>query len=304
MNQEIGGQEAAGAEPSILIIGADGLLGSNARRQFSERGLKIATASHRSDKGATVHLDLEAGVDLADLPDGLTHALFCAAIPSIDRCASEPETTRRFNVERTCQALAELQNRGIMPIFCSSDAVYSGDEGLLYDEQSERAPLVEYGRQKVAVEDFLAGQGADYLVIRMSKLFTLGADDTSGVVRTAQALRAGETIRAAIDQYLRPTHVDDVLEAVERLTRAGATGVFNLVPPPGEGSLTRYQLASTIAKASGGDTGLIETCSIDDFDFVEPRPKEVTMASARLFQAAGMYLRPFEAFEADLRTLS
>ncbi len=266
----------------LLVAGAGGLVGRAAVAYFRGVGGEVATASHHP--GGGLHIDLADAASVAALriPTAVTHALVCSSITNIDECFRRPVETGRFNVDNTIALLRRLLDRGVQPVYCSSDLVFLGDRGN-YAEDDPREPATEYGRQKKVVEDFLLGQAAPSLILRMSKLYSTGLDDTSPIAQMVRALLAGNSIRCAYDQVVCPTWVEDVPRAVHALLQAGATGTYHVAAPE---RFTRLSLGVAVA-AAVGRPGLVERCSIRDFTFAEPRPLDNSLRTDRLTAATG-----------------
>ena len=265
----------------LLVVGSGGLLGRHAAAYFSAAGKQIVCASHRP--AADIYLDLRRPGDIVkSLPSGISHALICSSVTNIDACRRDKVGTRRFNVKHTVALLQTLLSHEIQPIFCSTDAVFRGDRGN-YKEDDARQPTMEYGRQKKEVEDFLLHQNAPFLIIRMSKLYSLELDDPSPIGQMANALVEGTVIRCADDQVICPTWVGDIPPAVNLLLEAKATGVYHMAAPQ---RYTRYTLGIYIAKCLGLDH-LVQRCSIRDFAFAEPRPVDSSLDVTKFLGETG-----------------
>ena len=248
----------------------------------------MVSASHRP--GAEIHLDLEHPVgDLGEiLPKGITHALLCSSLTNIDACYWDPEGSKRFNVTHTMQLIQGLLNLAIQPIFCSSDLVFKGDRGD-YKEDDFREPTTVYGSQKKMVEDFLVGQASPFLIIRMSKLYSLERDDPSPVAQTLDELAAGNVVRVADDAVICPTCVYDIPPAVGRLMGSAATGAYHIAAPQ---RYSRYSLALAIAETMGREH-LVQRCSISDFAFAEPRPVDNSLNVSKFLGKTGFVFSNF-----------
>lgn len=273
---------------SLLVIGSGGLLGREVVDQWRGAGRPVVTASHGD--GADLRLDLTAPPGTwPTWPAEVTHALVCSSLTSVDGCAKDPEGTARFNVTATIELLSRLLDQGVTPIFCSSDLVFRGDRGN-YRENDRREPTTTYGGQKLAVERWLEGQDRDWLVLRLSKLYRLSADDPSPVGGSWRALARGERVRAAVDQVVCPTWAGDVAEALARLLGQGARGVWHVATPVRD---TRHSLALRLAGWLGCEH-LVEPCRIAEFPFVEPRPLDNSLCSDRLRAATGLVCRDLD----------
>ena len=253
----------------LLVVGSSGLVGQSIVRCFREGGRPVCTASHGVD--ADLHLDLSSpDLELGDLRSrGIRYAIICSGISNVDRCAREQALTWEFNVERMMALIAGLQGQGVIPIFCSSDLVFAGDRGG-YRETDRPTPATEYGRQKKAIEEFLASRGKPYGVLRMSKIYSAVPVKGSVVHETLTALRSG-TVRAATDQVIVPTLADDLARTVMAIMDRGLSGVFHVSPHE---RYFRYDFVRRLADAAG-IKDQVEACSLDDIAFLEPRPKNL-----------------------------
>lgn len=255
----------------LLVVGSSGLVGQSIVRCFREGGRPVFTASHGT--GADLYIDLTVSTpELGDLrARGTTHAVICSGISNVDLCARDQAASWAFNVERMSALIAGLQDQGIVPIFCSSDMVFAGDRGG-YRETDVPVPATHYGRQKKAVEDFLASRSAPYAVLRMSKIYSAAPIKGSVVHETLAALRAG-TVRAATDQVIIPTLVDDIARTVMAIMDRRLTGMFHVSPRV---RYFRYDFVRLLADAAG-IKDRIASCSLDDIKFLEPRPKQLSL---------------------------
>ncbi|MBI5833532.1 MAG: sugar nucleotide-binding protein [Armatimonadetes bacterium] len=232
---------------SLLVIGANGRLGRQVVTHFEAAGHQVWRTSHREP--ADFHLDLAEPVGrwATALPSCITHAWVCSGTGQPEVCHREPQSTRLLNVDHTVDLLGGLLDRGIKPIICSTAEVFAGRRGS-YREDDQTGPGTEFGRQKKDLETWLLAQGRPCLVVRLTQLYTTDAPDTSPVGALLASLLAGETVAAADDEVLCPTFVGDIPGAVERLTRAGANGVYHVANPT---TWTAYALALLLANRLG-----------------------------------------------------
>lgn len=268
----------------VLVAGASGLVGRHLIRHLAAARVDVFGAS-RSKKG-DLPLDLARPEILVDrLPPGVTHAVVCCGLTAIDECARDPVGSSNVNVAQTLALIRALVAHGVAPVFCSSDLVFSGDRGR-YHEQDVCTPTTEYGRQKLAVERALAAEAPLSLVCRFSKLYCLDSNDRSPVGQILNALDEGRSVYAADDQIICPTRVGDTAAALLALMRAGATGVWHVAS---QDRMTRFDLAMMLA-AAVGRPDLVERRSINDFRFVEPRPKDVSLDASRAVERFGLHM--------------
>ncbi len=267
--------------PKSVIIGAYGFLGRNFLAIYRTVHPDCVGTARKPSDANVFYMDLVAPnispLRLADT--GHKEALILAAITKIDRCEKEKELTRKINVEGTLELIRQLVVEGIKPIFFSSDYVFNGISGN-YTDDAPTNPITEYGRQKAEIEDKIGEiSHGNYLVVRLSKVFSIEKSDNSLLDEMAHTLVSGGILRAAFDQIFCPTLISDVINTVVYLQAKGTKGIVNVCSPE---VWSRYDLALAIANAKGIDKGKVIRISLDELGFKSNRPKNTSMIAKRL----------------------
>lgn len=286
----------------LLVIGATGTLGRHLVAAGRQRGFEVYATARQAAPGRLRFClpDDDANAFLDRLPTPPAAAFVCAAESGIDRCRQDP-ASEAINVAATLRLFAALTERGILPVFYSSDLVFSGRPGEAADGYREGDPChpgTAYGRQKQQAEEALRQLGDEHLIFRLSKLYSTDGDDRSPLAQWQQALAGRQVIRCATDQWLTPTWAGDVAEVSLRLLVAGHRGTFHVAAPD---SFTRHELASKLVVQWRGDPALIEACSIDEFRFAEPRPPDNRLNTDKLRTLINHRFRQVTELGADLR---
>ena len=175
----------------------------------------------------------------------------CSANPNVASCEQQKEAAYSVNVEGTLELIRQAGRTALQVIFFSTDYVFEGRQGP-YDDDAPTRPTTEYGRQKVAVEKALPSLAKNWLILRLSKIFASEKGDRTLLDEIASSLAAGRVVRAARDQIFCPTHVDDLVQAVQGVQALGLKGVMN-VAHPRRWSRTRWP--SPCARRCSGRSG-------------------------------------------------
>ena len=285
----------------LLVVGATGTLGRHLLATGHRRGFDVYATSRRTTQDTRQFRlpDDDPGAFLDRLPKLPAAAFVCAAESGIDRCRQDP-ASEAINVAATHRLFSALAERGILPVFYSSDLVFSGRPGEAADSYREGDPCrpgTAYGQQKRQAEEGLRRLGDEHLILRLSKLYSGDGDDVSPLAQWRRALAEGQAIRCATDQWLTPTWAGDVAAVSYALLERNHRGTVHVAAPE---SFTRFSLAVQLAHQWGFDAGLVSPCLIGDFTFIEPRPQDNRLNTDHLRRLLGFHFHPVACVRPDL----
>jgi dTDP-4-dehydrorhamnose reductase len=267
---------------SALVVGGSGFLGRSLLKTLGDRALG---SYERKPFPGGIHFDAVrstlAEVE-ASLPADLRHVFILYAVANPDLCARDPLGTRATNVESTIRLCKQCFERNLIPVFLSTDYVYSSRPGERTEDEF-RSPTTEYGRQKAEVEEWLESVAQPWLICRSSKIVggELGTHSVFG--QWIEDIKGGRTIRCALDQIFTPGDVRDVAAAIVKLADSGQRGLFHVA---GQRSMSRYELASLLIaelRNRRPDVAVaFESCKLADIPFFETRPLDTSISTAKL----------------------
>jgi dTDP-4-dehydrorhamnose reductase len=268
------------------IIGSSGFLGqvflSVYRKVYPDC---IATTRSVSDKSKNIFSFNLLNPNIRPLylsKSGHKEALILAAVANIDECEKHKRATRKINVDGTLELIHQLSGEGIKPVFFSSDYVFDGGDGA-YSDAAATNPIAEYGRQKAEVEaKIVAITKGNFLVVRLSKVFSLVKNDGTLLDEMAHILSSGGIVQAPYDQIFCPTLVSDIVNAVAWLQAQGAKGVVNACSPE---TWSRYDLAVSLAKVMGVDMSKVKKVRLEEIMVNKKRPKNTSMIPNALLRS-------------------
>lgn len=279
----------------ILLLGASSYVGQHISDGLADSGV-IATHNSTPVSGS-VHFDATQ-MSLADiLPENepITHALILYAETRLDACKADLKRSHEINVASTKKVIDQLVDRGIKPVFTSSEYVFDGERGR-YTEDDPAHPTTVYGSQKVEIENYLEQQCADYAVLRLAKVF--GTDPTDHTILSGwlDQIRDGEEIRCARDQVYSPIHIDDVVASANAAVRMNLSGIYHVANPE---PWSRLGMLRALLSAIQADANVVE-CSIRDFDFLDNRPLDLSMEPGKIMKAASLQFKTVPVACAEL----
>jgi dTDP-4-dehydrorhamnose reductase len=186
----------------VLVIGADGAIGSAVAARLEAAGTAVARTSRRGHL-ADIPLDLAALPAAWSPPPGISAAILCAAVTSTEACRDRPDEARRVNVEGTLELGRRLADAGARIVFLSTNLVFDGSAPFT-PATAARCPRTAYGRMKAEAEERLLALGGT-TVIRLTKVI----DRTLPVIdRWRDSLGREEPIRPLTDLVMAPVSLD------------------------------------------------------------------------------------------------
>jgi dTDP-4-dehydrorhamnose reductase len=276
------GESILSATNKLLILGASGFIGSRLMQAWPA-GACVGTYLHRPMANG-VRFDIATerlSQRLLLRGHGFTHAVLAQGVTKLDQCALSPELSNAANVRGPLNAIADLLDAGVHPIFLSSDAVFDGTTGPR-SEAEEPCPILEYGRQKVAVEAYLRSQSSPWTILRLCKVVAGFTDERNMLAAWLGKVVRGEPILCATDQILTPVDLDDVVRAVTFFANTGTPGLFHVA---GSQSITRHglllELLRHVPEEQRGRAD-IRTCRLEEICSPEPLPVNCGLQNDKL----------------------
>jgi len=267
----------------LIVIGANGAIGSAISSHFKDLGWHTVGLSHRP-QGAQIAFDqMRDNPETIPIETGNEVVVLCGGFNDIDRCLREAVTSTEMNIGGTVRILTFLSRHpDFVPVYLSSDAVFDGVAGN-YSETSDRAPASLYGAQKSICEDVVRDLFGRHLIFRMSKVFSAARDNV--LMRQMAMVAAGEPISCFHDQYLSPVDVVDIARALEIAHRKDCTGTYHLAC---DDVASRADIGRAICAALEMPSDLVRSCSMGDMEFLEPRSWNSTLNNAKARDELGM----------------
>lgn len=255
-----------------LVVGADGIIGSELVRALCERGDDVYGTTRRSgtQEGRTIFIDL-ADPDFggASLPP-VDVALFCAAITSFAACRQDRDLARRVNVIAPAALARLLVTTGARVVLLSTSAVF---DWTTPHTRADRAPCptTVYGTLKAEAEGQFVALGHAASVLRFSKVLT---PQFKLCIRWIDALRRGETVTAFSDLRMSPIGLTDATRAILSVIDDNSGGIYQL---SGSRDISYAETAVHIAGRLGVSANHVQSARAIDAGIP---PEEITYFSS------------------------
>ncbi len=272
----------------ILVTGGTGLLGWWVVDTFCTRGYEVVATYHEKQPVTTecgrerwVRIDLEDSKNINEVlirekPDIIIH---CAAYTDVDGCEINREKAFNVNylatltIAKLLSKKEELKN--VKMIYISTDYVFKGDRGN-YTELDLPYPINYYGITKLLGELSIQHLLKDnqYCIVRVSGLYGYSPTGKKnfGIIALEKLLK-GEEVKAFYDQYLSPTYVKYLSQALYKVVEKDFSGILHIA---GE-RMSRYEFALRLAEVLKVSKDLVKPISMEDVKLVARRPRDSSL---------------------------
>ena len=274
----------------MAVTGRNGQIARSLALGAADAGFEIATlARPRFD----LAMPETIGPALAAIaPDIVVSA---AAYTAVDRAETEAELAMRVNRDGPAALARAAARLGIPILHISTDYVFDGEKGSPYLESDPVAPLGIYGRSKLAGEQAVAAETADFAILRTSWVYSaFGANFVKTMLKLA-ATR--ERLTVVDDQFGRPSYAPAIATGVFAVARhlladrdERLRGVFHLA---GGGEASWFEFAEAIMAASaerGGRLVPVEAITTAQFPTLARRPRDSRLDCRRIAAVHGVEL--------------
>ncbi len=200
-----------------------------------------------------------------------------AVYVDLEGCEANPDKAWLINaVGAQNLALAAQQTHSAL-LYISTDYIFDGQTEVDYDEVAQPNPLNQYGRSKLAGEQFSLQLCPRTYAVRTAWLF--GHAPNNYVERVLKAADKDSVVHMPVDQLESPTYTGHLAEAILRLIATGAYGVYNVTSL---GACTRADFARFVLQAAGRSEPVEEVAAATAKRLAK-RPTHVVL-DCRLFQ--------------------
>jgi dTDP-4-dehydrorhamnose reductase len=271
----------------VLVIGANGQLGTDLCRIFEAAGDVVVPVTH-----AQVDVCSEPSVSEVMLQAKPDVVLNTAAFHKVEECEKRAELAFRVNAIGAMNLAKACDRSGTVLVHFSTDYVFDGQKNAPYEEVDLPSPLNVYAASKVAGEHLIAAYTERYFVIRTCGLYGLAGSSGKGgnfVENMLKKAMAGQAIRVVDDQVLTPTYTVDLAETTRKLALSGDFGLYHV---SSEGQCSWYEFTRSIFEFAEVDAKLAPVKTAD-FPTSVTRPVYSVLSKAKL-RALGLSIPPWQ----------
>ena len=213
----------------IMITGAAGMLGTDARRIFTELGHEvIATDTGVAAIGAILPLDITDFAAVRAMfaeirPELVFHG---AAYTNVDGCERDPDLAHKVNALGTWAVASAAEEVGAALAAVSTDFVFDGTKRERYTEFDLPNPISHYGASKLAGENLARAACRQCYIIRTSWLY--GVHGRNFPYTVLHLAKTKPELPIVADQFGTPTYTVDLVETVAGIIQTPLYGVYHV----------------------------------------------------------------------------
>jgi dTDP-4-dehydrorhamnose reductase len=199
--------------PRIIVLGANGQVGSSLVQQLGEMGVGITR--HNAD------ITNKAALFRAIEETGPVSAIInAAAYTDVERAESERELAFAVNAEAPGWAAAWAAERNIPFVHFSTEYVFPDGSDHLWLEGDETLPLNVYGESKRSGELAVRDAHPESVIIRTSWVYS--EQPGNFVHKVLHLAKTSPSLTVVSDQVGRPTFAPELANAALRITQDAA----------------------------------------------------------------------------------
>jgi dTDP-4-dehydrorhamnose reductase len=253
---------------NVVVIGANGQLGSDLVTAFTDHGDTVHGLSHGD-------IEISDHNSVSHVLEGLQPQLVVntAAMHHVENCEQAPEKAFAVNAVGARNLARASRSLGAVLMHVSTDYVFDGSKGTPYVEGDNPLPLNAYGITKLAGEHFVRDTTEKHFVVRTSGLYGKSPCRAKGGLNFIELMlklaRERGEVRVVDSEFVTPTSTAELAQQLVGLSGSNHYGLYHATA---EGSCSWYEFAREIFALT--DTKVkLHAAGPNEFPAKVPRPK-------------------------------
>lgn len=268
----------------ILIIGADGMLGSDL--------VKVLSKNHEVIESLEKNLDIadKQSVEKFVLSNKPSLVINAAGYTDVDSAESNRGKAFAINAEGPLNIALACKKSGSRLLHFSTDYIFDGTKDGPYTEEDEPNPINVYGASKLKGEQNIQSAFSDYIIVRTQWLY--GKNGKNFVDAILKLMREKSEVKVVNDQVGSPTYTLDLAKATKTTIEKNIpSGIYNVA---NRGYCSWFEFAVEIAKLKNIRNVKIIPVASEEFPRPAKRPKNTRLKQGRFREIIGYLLRNWE----------
>lgn len=261
----------------IMLIGADGQLGTDIYKVFKEKNEVVCLVHKNFD--ITEFKKVKSTLKRIK-PQIIINTAAYHKVDEIETNTEKAFLVNAFSQKNLSQIANDIKST---IVFISTDYVYGKDlkRKKPYAESDATGPVNTYGVSKIAGEELTRIYSKKYFIIRTSGLFGANQSTEKGdnfIERTIKLSKEKNEINVVDDQVLSPTYTANLAQNMYELLKTQNYGTYHMVS---EGSCSWWQFTKEIFSLLSIKTKC-NPVSSDFFKTIAKRPNYSSLANTNL----------------------
>ena len=252
----------------VVVVGANGQLGSDVVHAFADRGDEVLALTHAD-------IEIADGESVANKLRELHPSIVVntAAMHHVENCELQPDRAFAVNALGARNLAQAARDISAVLIHVSTDYVFDGCKASPYEEGDPPRPLGVYANTKLAGEYFVRSTLDQHFVLRTSAIYGKSACRAKGGLNFIQlmlklAKERGE-VRVVDSEFVTPTATPELARQMVVLSRCKSYGLYHATA---EGACSWFEFAREIFALTGTKVNL-KVAGPNEFPAKVPRPR-------------------------------
>jgi dTDP-4-dehydrorhamnose reductase len=273
-------------QPTILITGANGQLGSELRQLEDRYPAFNFVFLSRADLPLN-NFEMIRSSFKAYQP---AFCINCAAYTAVDKAETERDLAFQVNAEAVGILAAVCREQDCRFVHISTDYVFDGTATKPYTPADATNPQSVYGASKLAGEQQAMELNPDSIIIRTSWVYSAFGKNFVKTMLRLMAERA--EIGVVNDQLGSPTYAADLADAIMQVIASGKwqPGIYHF---SNKGAISWYELAVAIRDSIGSNCK-VNPIPTSAYPTPARRPAYSVMDSNLLTERYGIAAQPWQ----------
>ncbi|NBI28715.1 dTDP-4-dehydrorhamnose reductase [Chengkuizengella marina] len=222
----------------VLVTGANGQLGRDMVHRLKKNGENVFAFGRKELDITDINRVL---IKMKEIhPDVVIH---CAAYTDVNMAENKPDQSFLINSYGTRNVATASEQIGSKLVYISTDYVFDGNTSSPYTEFAQTNPLNQYGKSKLAGEQFVRELHSKFYIVRTSWLY--GKHGHNFVKTMLTLANEKDSISVISDQIGCPTYTLDLSERISQIIHTDKYGTYHI---SNTGSCSWYEFAESIFK--------------------------------------------------------
>ena len=263
----------------ILILGSSGLVGQNFIKKLDN--FKVYSTYNKIKKmESDIYFDITDNMNIEKVLNSIRPDIIvnlCNIYKNLEFCENNKELVKRIN-GNSLETISKHANKiGAYLVSLSSDFVFDGKKGN-YKEEDELNPINFYGQTKAIGENYVKNTAKKFCIVRTSMVFGKNKIRKTLPDHILEGIKDNQKYKLINDQFMTPTHLDNLSSMLKEIIENKIQGVFHLV---GKTKTTRFEFGIKLCEMLNIDKNLLVPVRHTEFNFSKFMPFDSSLNSQK-----------------------